>query len=89
MSLLIILGLISPSESLFTYPEGLSSSNFSFPDHIPLFVDEVVANATAEVLAACGTNIRCIFDASLTTLEIGIATMETDETNQEDQRISG
>lgn len=83
-------GLIDPSESLFAYPPGLSSVNFSFPNHLPLFVDEVVAGATQEVLDTCGTNARCIFDATQTgNLAIGVDTMVTEETNEEDQMVAG
>lgn len=87
---LFISGLIDPSESLFTYPPGESSADFSFPDHIPLFVDEVVNGASDEIREACGNNARCIYDASQTgNLNIGVDTMQTDETNQEDQMVSG
>lgn len=89
-SILNFSGLIDPSESLFTYPSGLSSTNFSFPDHLPLFVDEVVAGASQQVLDTCQANTRCIFDATQTgVLDIGIDSVKVDEINQEDQMFSG
>ena len=83
---LITTGQIDSVESLFTYPVGTTAANFSFPDHIPAFLDEVIAGASPEVLAACGENIECIFDASQTgNISVGLATMETNEINNNDQ----
>ena len=79
-------GEILPDESLFTYPAGLGPGNFSHPYHIPAFLDEVVANASPEVLAACGNNTECIFDASETgDISIGLETMATNDINTNDQ----
>jgi hypothetical protein len=53
-------------------------------------LDEIEDNISDKVREACGTNARCIFDATQTgNLDIGMATMQTDEGNQEDQMISG
>lgn len=83
-------GLIDPEKSLFTYPEGLSPANFSFPEHMPDFVDEVVMNAPAEVVDMCDGNTRCIFDATQTgNIDVGLDTMHTEETNMEDRVLSG
>ena len=82
------LGLIEEAESLFTYPTDLSTDDFIFSNHVPIFVDEI--QASPEVLAACGDNERCIFDASQTgNLDIGLDTMQTDETNMDDQLNAG
>ena len=68
----------------------MSADDFSMPDHIPAFVDEVVAGASMEVIGSCGGNERCIFDASQTgDLNIGLTTMKIDETNKENEMISG
>ena len=84
-----LLGLIDPGDSLFTYPTGLTAANYSFPNHMPDFVDEVTARASSDVQEQCGGNTRCIFDATQTgNLEIGINTMVTDEINEEDQMIA-
>lgn len=83
------IGLINPADSLFTYPPGTSAADFSFPDHIPLSVDEVVAGATEEVRESCEGNIKCIFDATQTgNMEIGLNTMQTEEVNMEDRMIA-
>ena len=87
--LLQTLGQITEEESLFSYPGNLSTANFSFPDHVPRFVDEVLGDADEATVAACNGNARCIFDATQTgNLEIGMATMQTEETNQNDQMQS-
>ena len=77
-----IAGQIDPEASLFTYSPGLSALNYSFPNHEPAFLDEVVAGASQEVLDACGDNVLCIFDASQTgNTEIGMQTTTIEETN--------
>ena len=61
---------------MFTYPEGNTALDFAFPDHIPQFLDEVVATASVNVLTACGDSVQCIFDASQTgDISIGLETM--------------
>ena len=71
-----------PEESLFTYPDGLSATNFSHPEHIPNFLDEVVSSATDEIRSACNDNPQCIFDATETgDLAVGMATLQTSTSN--------
>ena len=49
-----------------------------------------MANAPDEVVEVCGTNTRCIFDATQTgNLAIGQETMQIDEDNTENQVIAG
>ena len=68
----------------------MGPGDFSHPDHIPAFLDEVVANASPEVLAACGNNTECIFDASQTgEIGIGLETLAIDDNNRKDQAIAG
>ena len=87
---MLYIGLINPHESLFTYPPGMSADDFSMPNHIPAFVDEVVAGASMEVIDSCGGNERCIFDASQTgNLDIGLKTMKIDAINKENEILSG
>ena len=82
-------GLIDPAYSLFTYSYGMSAADFSFPDHIPLSVDDVVTGASQEVRDSCQGNVKCIFDATQTgNLEIGLNTMQTEDVFIEDQRIA-
>ena len=67
----------------------MSADNFSMPDHVPAFVDEIVAGASMEVIDSCGGNERCIFDASQTgNLDIGLTTMEIDEMNEENEMLA-
>ena len=83
-------GEILSDDSLFVYPDGLGPGNYSHPYHIPAFLDEVVANASPEVLAACGNNTECIFDASETgDISIGLETMAIDDNSKKDQAIAG
>ena len=68
----------------------MSADNFSMPDHVPAFVDEVVAGASMEVIDSCGGNERCIFDASQTgNLDIGLTTMVIDKMNEENEMLAG
>ena len=79
-------GQLLEGESLFTYPEGRTYLDYAHPDHVPVSPDEVVAIATPEVLAACGTNKECIFDAVETgDISVGLETMGTIETNLADE----
>ena len=79
-----MIGQITPEESLFKYPEGMSAEDFAHPEHIPEFLDEVVSTASIEVLTACGDSVQCIYDASQTgDISIGLETMVTSEVNVE------
>ena len=84
---MVIIGLIDPDESRFTYPPGMTARDFSFPGHVPDFLDEVLAGASQEVMDECGSDSMCVFDATQTgDLAIGIETMtriETDILNRE------
>ena len=81
-------GEITADSSLFTYPYGLTAANFSFPDHMPRFLDEVVANASADIIALCGDNAECIFDATETgDTNIGLESLSTNQENTNDQMI--
>ena len=82
-------GEIEPSQSLFTYPEGLTASNFSYPQHEPVFLDEVIHLASEEILQLCGDNAECIFDAIQTgNTDVALDTLQTDTTNSNDQMIT-
>ncbi len=55
---------------------------FSDPNHMPVFLDAVVANASREVLGLCGEDAACIFDFTQTgSEEIAMATMQTNANN--------
>ena len=45
------------------------------PSFVPGFVGDITQNVSAEILDACGTDIRCIYDAVQTgDVNIGLAT---------------
>lgn len=86
---LSLTGQISNNTSLFTYPEGFSVTSFSDPNHMPRFLDEVVRNATDEVISRCGDNPECIFDATETgNVDIGLETLQTNQDNVNDQMVA-
>lgn len=93
MCLDYLLGLVSESESLFNYSIGDTSyftANDGAQDYVPTFSDEVVANASQEVLDMCGGNLECVYDSSVTgSLVVGQATMDTSMTNDQTLQILG
>lgn len=75
---------------MFTYPANQSFEDFNFPNHIPNFLNDVVANASDAIIQQCGGDARCIFDASQTgSIEIGLNTMEFDMGNVIDREQQG
>ena len=73
-----IAGQIKPEESLFVYNPGLGPNNYSHPEHIPVFTDELVISD--EVRQACQGNTACMFDAASTnSTMVGLSTMKTGE----------
>jgi fibulin 1/2 len=56
------------NESLFCYPSGLGLTNLSFPEMVPLFLDEVnlTSLASPDVIAVCGGDLGCLFDGFVT-----------------------
>ena len=82
--------MINPEDSLFTYPEGMGPEDFSFPNHVPRFLDEVVAEASQDVMDACDGDLMCIFDAIQTgNTAIGLMTKTLIETDIENRNIVG
>lgn len=71
------------------YPDGLSPANFSNPDHMPQFLEEVLENASDDIKSMCGNNVECIFDAIETgDTNIGLETLNTNQNNNNDQVIA-
>lgn len=63
----------------------MSTADYSFPDHIPPFLDQVVASAPSEIVTQCAGNKQCIFDAVQTgNPQIGTDTLDTINSNTED-----
>ena len=87
--LLLIAGAIMEEESMFSY--SLDSSNFdSFqhPTHQPAFLDQLTL--TEEQMEQCGSDKQCAFDIAQTgDVEIGLATMNINQSNTMDQMILG
>ncbi len=83
-------GQLTAEESLFTYPDGMTFANYAFPNHDPPYLDEVVAAVTdTQILAACGGNKMCIYDAFETDdISIGLDTMETVDRIEEDDKLA-
>jgi len=73
-----ILGQVTDAESLFTYEPDECAANFSVPDHVPPFLDEIVSNLTTNstLVDVCGDNIECLFDFGQTgDPDVGMAAM--------------
>ena len=82
MLFLSSLGQISQSESIFQYMMGENVSTFSQPDHMPPFLDEVIAKlvGNSTFTDVCGNDTECLFDFSQTGDEaVGMATMQFTE----------
>lgn len=75
-------GQLQSGESLFQYPAGQTADDYAHPDHVPVFLQDIVNGADPQVVAACGSDSLCIFDAVQTgNTSIGIATMNTNQDN--------
>ena len=55
-------GQISEEESLFTYPPGMTTDDYSYPDHSPVFLDELLPNADPEIVEFCDGDPQCVYD---------------------------
>ena len=85
----VFTGQLNASESLFTYPEGMTAADYAMPDHDPPYLDEVVAAASAAILLVCGDNVECIFDSMETgDTNIGLETMNMISTIDEDEKLT-
>ena len=76
-------GQITDAESLFTYGPDEDAGNYSFPDHVPPFLDEILSNLTANstLVDVCGDNVECLFDFGQTgNVSVGMAAMMVDTT---------
>ena len=81
---------MSDSDSLFSYPDELSAADFSYPDHMPVFLDELDNSTLVEARRICGQDSQCIYDYSQTgSKEVAMITMETDQENKLGQTLSG
>ena len=91
-TIILLLGQINDTESIFQYPPGLGVGNFSQPNHIPPFLDEIRANleGNSTLTNVCGNNTECLFDFAQTGNEaVGMATMAFMEEVTENVILSG
>ena len=87
-------GHVSEEESLFNYSIGAGSSysaiNDGYLEYRPLFTDEVLANASAEVLEMCQGNVECVYDSLVTgDMSVGLGTLNTSMSNDDTVQILG
>ncbi|XP_022101062.1 uncharacterized protein LOC110984828 [Acanthaster planci] len=81
----------TPETSLFLYPSDTTWADYNNLTFIPLFLDELIAEAErddptflAEIRSSCGDNDMCLFDSLATkNMDIGMATMAKGEENQQ------
>ena len=67
----------------------MTFSNFTFPDHEPPVLRNVVDNAPEDIVNDCDGNELCIFDAVETgNTDIGTDTLDTINNNNEDVMIA-
>lgn len=89
-AIIMLSGHIDPEESLFTYPEGLTASNFSYPNHMPMFMDELDETTIAAARDVCGDNKQCIFDLTQTgNTELAMTTLAVNEENIHEETLAG
>ena len=83
-------GQIAVGDTLFTYPVGMSTRNFSNPSHMPVFLDELSDGLIAEARRVCGNDSECIYDFSQTgNEELAIDTMTTNQENEMNEIMAG
>ena len=77
---ILFLGQINQSQSLFTYGAHESVANFSKPDFMPMFADNITwhnQSLEQEARDQCGDDSECLFDvASTKDLSVGMVTKE-------------
>ena len=83
--------MLGDDESLFTYDSGETFANFSEPDHIPIFLDQIDSDIRAEAEEICGgsNKLECIFDYSQTkNQELALDTQTIMEQNELNKQIA-
>ena len=74
----LISGQVTSEESIFAYEPGESVVTFSYPNHIPPFLDEILSSlmGNTTLTDVCGDNVECLFDFDQTgDVEVGMAAM--------------
>ena len=87
--LLLITGAITEEESLFSYLlDGKNFTSFQYPEHQPVFLDELTL--TVDQMEQCGSDKQCAYDYAQTgSIEIGLATMNVEQSNSMDKTLLG
>ena len=83
--------VLDDNESLFTYNPGETFANFSEPDHVPIFLDQIDSDIRAEAEKTCGgsNKLECIFDYSQTkNRELALDTQVIMEQNELNKQIA-
>ena len=63
---------IKDSQSLFTYPTGLGTTNYTDPAYTPIFSENIQQlfgenqQLYQQALQSCGNDVSCLYDAALT-----------------------
>ena len=59
--------MTTPDISVFEYPVRMSHQDFSFPDFVPMFLDDVDDELKQNATQFCGAgNLECIYDMVMT-----------------------
>ena len=59
--------MTTPDQSLFDYPARMSHQDFSFPDFVPMFLDDADDELKQNATQICGAqNLECIYDMVMT-----------------------
>ena len=88
LSCSICTGLINASESLFTYDDGLTAADFSFPAHVPVFTN--LLNISEAARRACKNDTTCLFDATATDdLDVGRSSMSANQQLEQNRATAG
>ena len=84
-------GQVLASESLFTYPEGKTAADYAFPNHRPIFMEEIPLTAySPELREFCKDDRRCLFDADQTgTWQVGKQGLDLEEEMEKTTEIQG
>ena len=63
--------MTTPDLSVFEYPLGMSHDDFSFPDFVPMFLDDVDDELRQNATNWCGAeNLECIYDMVMSGSEV-------------------
>ena len=86
--MLVSAGQITGLESLFSYGDNEGIGNYSNPDFIPSFKNDILLTALEDITSFCGGNTECIYDYTVSgSQEVAAATLQanTGYTMQENQ----